>query len=46
MSVETNLPSVRSSFNTDELRPAVLAAGAQMIVSLVGAVLLSGGALA
>ena len=46
MSSEDRLPSFRSSIDTDELRPALLAAGTQMVISLVGAVLLSSGALA
>jgi hypothetical protein len=46
MSFDTSLPTFRSSIDTDELRPALLAAGAQMVISLVGAVLLSTGTLA
>jgi hypothetical protein len=46
MRSEAHLPSFRSSIDTDELRPALLAAGTQMILSLVAAVLLSSGALA
>lgn len=36
----------RSSIDTDELRPALLLAGTQIIVALVGAVLLTNGLLA
>jgi hypothetical protein len=46
MNSEAGLSSFRSSIDTDELRPALLAAGTQMVISLVGAVLLSSGALA
>ncbi len=46
MRFETDLPSFRPSIDADELRPALLAAGTQIMVSLVGALLLSSGALA
>ena len=39
-------PTFRSSLDTDELRPVLLLAGTQVIVSLVGAVLLTNGLLA
>lgn len=41
----TNLPSFRPSFDTDELRPALLLAGTQVMIALLGAILLSSGAL-
>jgi len=37
---------VRPSTNTDELRPALLLTGTQGIIALLGAVLITGGALA
>ena len=36
----------RPSFDTDRLRPALLLAGTQIMVALLGAVLLTNGALA
>jgi hypothetical protein len=42
----TDASSFRPSLDTDELRPALLLAGTQVVVALVGAVLLSSGALA
>lgn len=43
---QTDLPSsFRPSINTDELRPALLLAGTQVLVALLGAVLLTNGAL-
>jgi hypothetical protein len=36
----------RPSLSTDALRPAMLAAGTQMVISLLGAVLLTSGVLA
>jgi hypothetical protein len=36
----------RPSIDTDELRPALLLAGTQIVVALVGAVLLTNGLLA
>lgn len=42
----TDLLSYRVSIDTDQLRPALLLAGTQMIISLLGAVLLSSGVLA
>jgi hypothetical protein len=36
----------RPSLDTDELRPALLVAGTQVMVALLGAVLLTNGALA
>jgi hypothetical protein len=38
--------SFRPSLNTDTLRPALLLAGAQVMIALLGAVLLTNGALA
>jgi hypothetical protein len=38
--------SFRPSVNTDKLRPALLLAGTQVIVALVGATLLTNGVLA
>jgi hypothetical protein len=38
--------SFRPSVDTDALRPALLLAGTQMVIALVGAVLLTSGALA
>lgn len=46
MSFDTDLPSYHPSIDTGELRPALLAAGTQMMISLVAAALLSSGALA
>jgi hypothetical protein len=42
---ETDLVSFRSSIDADTLRPALLLAGTQVIISLVTAALLSSGAL-
>lgn len=39
-------PAFRPSIDTDELRPALLLAGTQIIIALVGAVLLTNGLLA
>ena len=39
-------PTFRPSIDTDELRPALLLAGTQIMVALLGAVLLTNGALA
>jgi hypothetical protein len=36
----------RPSIDTDELRPALLLAGTQVLIALLGAVLLTNGALA
>lgn len=41
----TNRPSFRPSIDTDALRPALLLAGTQVMIALLGAVLLSHGAL-
>jgi hypothetical protein len=41
----TTLPSFRPSIDTDELRPALLLTGTQVMIALLGAVLLSNGAL-
>ncbi|WP_181149347.1 hypothetical protein [Salinibacter sp. 10B] len=42
----TESTSFRPSFDTDQLRPAVLLAGIQVIVALLSAVLLTNGVLA
>jgi hypothetical protein len=42
----TDASSFRPSLDTDELRPALLLAGTQIMVALLGAVLLTNGALA
>ena len=42
----TESTSFRSSFDTDQLRPAMLLAGTQVIVALVSAVLITNGLLA
>lgn len=42
----TDRPSFRPSVDTDSLRPALLLAGTQVVVALIGAVLLTSGALA
>jgi hypothetical protein len=41
----TESTSFRPSFDTDQLRPAMLLAGTQVIVALVSAVLLTNGLL-
>ena len=41
----TDRPSFRPSIDTDELRPALLLSGTQVLIALIGAVLLSNGAL-
>lgn len=46
MSFETDLPSFAPSIDTDELRPALLVAGTQLMISLAGAILVTSGALA
>jgi hypothetical protein len=42
----TNAAPYRPSLDTDELRPALLVAGTQVMIALLGAVLLTSGALA
>jgi len=39
-------PSFRPSVNTDKLRPALLLAGTQVMIALIGSVLLTNGVLA
>lgn len=39
-------PAFRPSINTDKLRPALLLAGAQIMIALLGSVLLTNGVLA
>jgi hypothetical protein len=39
-------PSFRPSIQTDDLRPALLMTGAQIMIALLGAVLLTNGVLA
>lgn len=41
-----DVESYRPSLDTDELRPALLVAGTQIMVALIGAVLLTNGVLA
>lgn len=45
MSSATNLSSFRPSTDTDQLRPALLLASTQVVIALLGAVLLTSGAL-
>jgi len=42
----TDRDPVRPSVDTDTLRPALLLAGTQVVIALLGAVLLTSGALA
>ena len=46
MTDSTTDTAFRPSIDTDELRPALLLAGTQIVVALVGAVLLTNGLLA
>lgn len=44
---EPHIPtSVRSSLDTDKLRPALLLFGTQIVIALIGSVLLTNGVLA
>jgi hypothetical protein len=42
----TDVSDFRPSIDTDKLRPALLLAGTQIVIALLGAVLLTNGALA
>ena len=46
MTNQTDSPSFHPSLETDELRPALLITGTQVMIALLGAVLLTNGALA
>ena len=42
----TDTPAFQPSINTDKLRPALLLAGVQIMIALLGSVLLTNGVLA